>query len=103
MRGAGERFKEARLAANMTQEEVAIKAGCRRATVSDFERGVYPGARVVTVSKLCEVIGADHAYIVNGWRCSDQLGIPDIGHLSQADRIEYKLDVLLARTKHLEL
>lgn len=99
MTGAGERFKAARIAAGMTQEEVSLKVPCRRATVSDFERGVCPSARLVTVSRLCEVIGADYDYIANGWRCNEQLGIPDIGHMPQLDRIEYKLDLLLARTK----
>lgn len=102
MTGVGERFKKARVAANMSQEEVGHRACVRRATISDLERGFTKNLRPETLNVLCKIIGADPDHIANGWRCNEGLGIPDISHMSQMDRIEYKLDLLLARTKHLE-
>lgn len=98
MTGAGERFKKARQAANMSQEELGHRACVRRATISDLERGFTKNLKPETLAALCRIIGADPDYIANGWRCAESLGIPDISHMSQLDRIEYKLDLLLART-----
>jgi len=53
----GERFKEYRLAALLTQQEVADIAGVSKTTVYNFENGRLPGVSLRTVIDLLRSIG----------------------------------------------
>ncbi|MBC8488856.1 MAG: helix-turn-helix transcriptional regulator [Bacteroidetes bacterium] len=50
-----EKIKQARLKADMTQGQLAEKAGCRTATISDLERG-KASAGSELLDKICQVL-----------------------------------------------
>lgn len=53
----GERFREYRLAAQLTQQEVADRAGVSKVTVYSFENGRLPNVSLRTVVDLLRAIG----------------------------------------------
>ena len=53
----GERFREYRLAALLTQQEVADRAGVSKVTVYSFENGRLPNVSLRTVIDLLRAIG----------------------------------------------
>jgi transcriptional regulator with XRE-family HTH domain len=57
-REIGDNLREARLAAGMTQERVALQAGIERPTLNRIEQG-HAAARIDTLIQVSEVIGVD--------------------------------------------
>jgi transcriptional regulator with XRE-family HTH domain len=55
----GETFRAARLAANLTQQEVAERSGVPRGRISMFETGLLPELGAVKVISLFEAVGLE--------------------------------------------
>jgi transcriptional regulator with XRE-family HTH domain len=57
----GRRIRAARVAAGLTQGELASRLGARRATISDWERGRVrqPAEALVAIAKACGCQPAD--------------------------------------------
>ena len=88
MTGLGGRIKQSRLAANLTQEEVARMASIRRATLSDIESGITKHPRSNILQCICVALNVDIDWMLNG-------PDPAPSEMSQLDRIEQKLDAVL--------
>jgi transcriptional regulator with XRE-family HTH domain len=57
-REIGDNIREARLAANLTQEAVALQAGIERTTLNRIEQG-HSAARIDSLIQISEVIGVE--------------------------------------------
>jgi transcriptional regulator with XRE-family HTH domain len=55
----GETFRLARIAANLTQEQVAVQSGIPRARISRFETGLLPELGTVKLLSLFEAVGLE--------------------------------------------
>ncbi len=64
----GYRIKEAREAARMSQEELALKSGVSRATISGLENGSTAVTTTKTLIKLAEALGTtvDQIFFADG-------------------------------------
>ena len=62
-RAIGDRIRAARLYANFSQEQVALRAGIRIATYSNIEQG-HASPRIDTLIRIAEAIGVPLADLV---------------------------------------
>jgi transcriptional regulator with XRE-family HTH domain len=70
----GETFRAARLAANLTQQEVAERSGVPRGRISLFETGMLPELGAVKVIRLFEAVGLELLARRRGhWRTLDDV------------------------------
>lgn len=58
------RVKELRAAQGMTQEELATRAGIRRATLVALEGGKTQGVDFKTLEQLADALGVDAGYLI---------------------------------------
>lgn len=65
-----ERLKELRTKNQMTQQELALKLGVVRKTVSDYENGRRYPKSTETVTKLCAIFGVSSDFLIG---CEDEL------------------------------
>ena len=77
----GETFRQARIEANLTQEEVAQRSGVQRARISLFETGALPELGAVKVLSLFNAVGLEMFARPAGHRrtLDDVLSEPDEG------------------------
>ncbi|MEN6470944.1 MAG: helix-turn-helix transcriptional regulator [Clostridiaceae bacterium] len=60
----GERLKALRKARNMTQDELCVKLGVVRKTLSDYENGRRYPKSVEVISKLCEIFNVSKDFLL---------------------------------------
>lgn len=66
----GGRFKAARLRADMTQTEVAVAAGVKQSTVSEFEGGQTEKVKVSSLVPMCIAVAVTVEYVWTGARAA---------------------------------
>ena len=62
----GERIKELRLLAEMSQEELGNRVGVQRAAINKYEKGTVENIPIKTIEKIAQVFDVSPSYIV-GW------------------------------------
>ena len=62
----GERIKELRLLAEMSQEELGRRVGVQRAAINKYEKGTVENIPIKTIEKIAQVFDVSPTYIV-GW------------------------------------
>lgn len=62
----GERIKELRKIANLSQEELGRRVGLQRAAINKYERGLVTNIPLSVIEKLARVLDVSPTYIV-GW------------------------------------
>ena len=62
----GERIKELRLLAEMSQEELGNRVGVQRAAINKYEKGTVENIPIKTIERMAQVFEVSPAYIV-GW------------------------------------
>lgn len=62
----GERIKELRLLAEMSQEELGKRVGVQRAAINKYEKGTVENIPIKTIEKIAQVFDVSPAVIV-GW------------------------------------
>jgi transcriptional regulator with XRE-family HTH domain len=62
-------FRAIRSLRGITQSELAVKAGVSATSIAEFELG-HRDIRASTIAKLCEALGVDVTYTVDGTRIS---------------------------------
>lgn len=62
----GERIKELRLLAEMSQEELGRRVGVQRAAINKYEKGTVENIPLKTIEKIAQVFDVSPTYIV-GW------------------------------------
>ena len=62
----GERIKELRLLAEMSQEELGSRVGVQRAAINKYEKGTVENIPIKTIERIAQVFDVSPAYIV-GW------------------------------------
>src|SRR6516225_1145993 len=72
----GEAFRQARIAANLTQQEVARLSGVPRVRISMFETGMLPELGAVKMISLFEAVGLE----VLARRRGHQRTLDDVRH-----------------------
>lgn len=77
----GDRIRQSREDARLTQERLAEIVGVSVQYVSDLERGVS-GASVFTLSKICRCLNASCDYILMGREANS-----DLLHMIEFDRL----------------
>lgn len=65
-----ERLKNLRKSSGMTQDELALKLGVVRKTVSDYENGRRYPKSTDTITKLCTIFGVSSDFLIG---CEDEL------------------------------
>ena len=66
MGNPGERIKELRKIANLSQEELGRRVGLQRAAINKYERGSVTNIPLTVIEKLAQVLDVSPTYIV-GW------------------------------------
>ena len=66
MASPGERIKELRKIANLSQEELGRRVGLQRAAINKYERGMVTNIPLAVIEKLAQVLDVSPTYIV-GW------------------------------------
>ncbi len=94
-RRIGARAAQLREGRNLTQEDLAHKAGLSTKTISRFENGRHEG-RADTTRRIAEALGVDQTELVQTAPAPLALGEP-----SQLDRIEDRLDTIAAQVAQL--
>lgn len=103
-----ERFKECRISAKLTLEEVALKVGVKPPTIQRYESGVISNIDTLTIEKLASAVGCEPAYLV-GWQEKPFLNQPclssDYDQLDKADKsvVDIVIQGLLSSEKYLAL
>lgn len=62
----GERIKELRLLAEMSQDELGRRVGVQRAAINKYEKGTVENIPIKTIERMAQVFDVSPAYIV-GW------------------------------------
>lgn len=62
----GERIKELRTLADMSQEELGRRVGVQRAAINKYEKGTVTNVPIATIEKIANVFNVSPIYIV-GW------------------------------------
>ena len=62
----GQRIKELRTLADMSQEELGRRVGVQRAAINKYEKGTVENIPIVTIEKIAQVFDVSPQYIV-GW------------------------------------
>ena len=62
----GERIKELRLLAEMSQEELGRRVGVQRAAINKYEKGTVENIPLKTIERIAQVFDVSPTYIV-GW------------------------------------
>ena len=62
----GQRIKELRTLADMSQEELGRRVGVQRAAINKYEKGTVENIPIVTIEKIARVFDVSPQYIV-GW------------------------------------
>jgi transcriptional regulator with XRE-family HTH domain len=63
---SGERIKELRILAEMSQDELGRRVGVQRAAINKYEKGTVENIPIKTIEKIAQVFDVSPAYIV-GW------------------------------------
>jgi len=79
----GKRLKEARLAANKTQQEVADACGLSNRTVSAWEKGVAEGIIADNLFCVSDFLGVNARWLAIG-EDGDTLSSADLAHMIEA-------------------
>ena len=66
----GERIKELRLLAEMSQDELGRRVGVQRAAINKYEKGTVENIPIKTIEKIAQVFDVSPSYIV-GWNNQD--------------------------------
>lgn len=69
----GDRIKKARLAANMTQTELAKKVGVKFSAIHKYETGIIVNLKRDTISALADALDVKPSYLM----CMDDDPAPD--------------------------
>lgn len=64
MKTTGERIKEARIAAGMTQKELAAKVGVKFSAIHKYEAGLIVNLKQETIAKLSQALGVKPSYLM---------------------------------------
>jgi transcriptional regulator with XRE-family HTH domain len=62
----GERIKELRLLAEMSQDELGKRVGVQRAAINKYEKGTVENIPIKTIERMAQVFDVSPSYIV-GW------------------------------------
>lgn len=62
----GERIRELRVLAEMSQDELGRRVGVQRAAINKYEKGTVENIPIKTIEKIAQVFDVSPAYIV-GW------------------------------------
>lgn len=62
----GSRIKMLRESKGLTQEELGRMVGVTKGAVSQWEHGLVANIKLLTVIKLCDVLGTNLHYLVKG-------------------------------------
>lgn len=62
----GIRIKQLRKSKGLSQEKLGELVGVTKGAVSQWEGGLIANIRLVTILKLCDVLGTDIHYLVHG-------------------------------------
>lgn len=62
----GRRIKEQRIAAKLTQEELAIKLGLQKSAIAKYENGRVENIKRSVIQKMAEILVCSPAYLM-GW------------------------------------
>lgn len=71
MSSPGERIKELRGMANMSQEELGRRVGVQRAAIQKYEKGSVTNIPLSTIEKIAAVFSVSPTYLM-GWEPIDQ-------------------------------
>lgn len=66
----GERIKELRLLAEMSQDELGKRVGVQRAAINKYEKGTVENIPIKTIERMAQVFDVSPSYIV-GWNNED--------------------------------
>lgn len=66
----GQKLKQAREAADLTREQLAVRAGIHSNTVASLERSTEPEGTVATLTKIATVLGLDLSELLDAKRTS---------------------------------
>ena len=64
MKTIAEKIRDQRLALDLTQQELADRAGITNRTISNYETGAAK-PRGIQLRRLCEVLGITEEYLMN--------------------------------------
>ena len=67
----GERIKELRTLANMSQDELGRRIGVQRAAINKYEKGTVSNIPLNTIEKIANIFEVSPSYIV-GWNDTQQ-------------------------------
>lgn len=67
MSSPGERIRELRMIANMSQEELGRRVGVQRAAIQKYEKGTVANIPLGTIEKIATVFSVSPTYLV-GWQ-----------------------------------
>lgn len=67
----GDRLRRRRQELRLSQQELSDRAGVRRATIADIERGTRGNMTVETAKKLARALGVSIDYLAGTWESED--------------------------------
>ena len=67
MNTIGDRIKNLRLLAGLSQEELGNRVGVQRAAINKYEKGLVTNIPIVTIEKMAMLFDVSPTYIV-GWK-----------------------------------
>lgn len=67
----GQRIRELRMIANMSQEELGRRVGVQRAAIQKYEKGTVSNIPLITLEKIAKTFDVSPTYLV-GWDGSEQ-------------------------------
>ncbi len=70
----GENIKQARIAAHMTQDELAGLLGTTKSTISKYELG-HREPNIATINKISHLLGVSSGYLINGESLVSQVNL----------------------------
>lgn len=68
----GENIRQLREAADMSQDDLAVKCGLKRQTIHKYEHGIITNIPLSTIAEIAEVLNTTPQYIL-GWEVADPL------------------------------
>lgn len=95
MKTTGERIKEARLAAGMTQTELADKIGVKFSAIHKYESGMVKNLKQDTIAKLSEALGVKPSYLMGYTDATaDELAVPPQAMIPVLGRVSAGIGVI---------
>ena len=95
MKTTGERIKEARLAAGMTQTELADKIGVKFSAIHKYESGMVKNMKQDTIAKLSEALGVKPSYLMGYTDATaDELAVPPQAMIPVLGRVSAGIGVI---------